>query len=80
MPLEPTNLPPRDIVGGVQFQMNDGEKVVLVVITHEALENVVSFEAFRSEIELIASKKYDTGQIYFDGSVRVASDDLVDFL
>jgi hypothetical protein len=80
MPLEPTNLPPRHIIGGVQFPMNNGDKVVVVVITHEALENVVSFEAFRSKIELIASRKYDIGQTYFDGSICVTSDDLVDFL
>jgi hypothetical protein len=45
MPLEPTNFPAHEVIGGMQFSMNDGEKIVSVLVTHEALENIESFEA-----------------------------------
>ncbi len=71
---------------GVYFGMWNGSTSVRCLVTHEALtdkaqgsgqaESLNVFHEYRSEIENLASAKYDVGQIKSDGLVVVDSPDL----
>ena len=68
---------------GMKFGMQDGNKRVLCIVSTEALEDRVAldqlaetpretFARLRSEVEALASEKYDADSI----NPRVTSDDL----
>jgi hypothetical protein len=71
---------------GVYFGMWNGSSPVRCLVTHEALtdkaqgsgqaESLDIFHEYRSELENLASAKYDAGQIKSDGLVVVDSADL----
>ena len=71
---------------GVYFGMWNGSSRVRCLVTHEALtdkaqgsgqaESLDIFHEYRSELENLASAKYDAGQINSDGLVVVDSADL----
>jgi hypothetical protein len=71
---------------GVYFGMWNGRSPVRCFVTHEALtdkaqgsgqaESLDVFHESRSEIENLASAKYDAGKIKSDGLVVVDSPDL----
>jgi hypothetical protein len=71
---------------GVYFGMWNGSTPVRCLVSHEALtdkaqgsgqaESLDVFHEYRSEIENLASAKYDAGQIKSDGLVVVDSADL----
>jgi hypothetical protein len=69
---------------GVYFGMWNGSTSVRCFVSHEALtdkgsgqaENLDVFHEYRSEIENLASAKYDAGKIRSDGLVVVDSTDL----
>jgi Protein of unknown function (DUF1488) len=78
-------------VDGIYFGMNDGTKTVTCMVTYEALQDwvrgaplaapeqnecVAIFTEERSQIESVASAKYDAGRAEPDGSVRVRTRDL----
>lgn len=73
MALSTTTYPPNSDLDGVRFAMKDGGKIVPVLVTHEALQDIQSmpaqgvdyvelFNAYRPTFEAIAQKKYKTGQ------------------
>ena len=57
-------------LGGMSFEAYDGDKRVVVIITHEALQ-----DCDLASIREAARKKYALRQIEADGSVRVTSSD-----
>ncbi len=61
---------------GVYFGMWNGSSPVRCLVTHEALTDKALFHEYRSELENLASAKYDAGQIKSDGLVVVDSADL----
>ena len=71
---------------GVYFGMWNGSTPVRCFVSHEALtdkaqgsgqaESLDVFHEYRSEIEDLASAKYDVGKIRSDGLVAVDSPDL----
>jgi len=69
---------------GVYFGMWNGSSPVRCLVTHEALtdkaqgpgQSLDIFHEYRSELENLASAKYDAGQINSDGLVVVDSADL----
>ena len=72
---------------GVYFGMWNGSMSVRCLVTHEALtdkaqggsgraESLDVFHEYRSEIENLASAKYDAGRIKSDGLVVIDSADL----
>ena len=72
---------------GVYFGMWNGKSTVRCFVTHEALtdkaqesgqaESLDVFHEYRSEIENLASAKYEAGKIKSDGLVVVDSPDLI---
>ena len=65
---------------GVAFGMLDGDRQVIVRVSHEALrdktgrklagdEYMEAFQEHRSAIERVASRRFDAGQIDADGAV-----------
>jgi hypothetical protein len=69
---------------GIRFLMRDGQKEVPCRVSLEALnyrglatrmDEAAVFEAYRDEIEQLASDKYDRGHIGFDGGVYLTSSD-----
>jgi hypothetical protein len=85
MPLKPpkTHMPHRN---GVYFTMDDGNKPVGCLVTHEALMELMGagdhdnhaaiFLAHRAEIEQTASEKFDRGHAEPDGLVLVLREDI----
>ena len=75
-------------LAGISFAMLDGRTRVPVFVTYVAIEDIEQprpsdhaeslqrFQRRRSDFELIASKKFDGGQVEDDGSVRVGKADL----
>src|SRR5262245_32809239 len=71
---------------GVYFGMWNGRSLVRCFVTHEALtdkaqgsgqaESLDVFHVYRSEVENLASAKYDAGKIKSEGLVVVDSPDL----
>ncbi len=71
---------------GVYFGMWNGSRPVRCFVSHDALtdkaqgsgqaESLDVFHEYRSEIENLASAKYDAGQIKSDGLVVIDSADL----
>jgi Protein of unknown function (DUF1488) len=72
---------------GVSFEMiTDKGTIVQCFVSHAALTDkarasgqggmLEAFHAYRSEVEDVASAKYDAGNIEIDGRVTVSSHDL----
>jgi hypothetical protein len=71
---------------GIYFGMWNGSRPVRCFVSHDALtdkaqgsgqaESLDVFHEYRSEIENLASAKYDAGQIKSDGLVVIDSADL----
>lgn len=86
MPLTPTIEDPveRGMSAGFMVTMRDGERVVPVVISHEALrafepgalDPKQSLVERRTAIETVASAKYDRGDIARNGHVMITARDL----
>jgi hypothetical protein len=84
MPLTATDTEPmrsQFIFGWAIMMQSENAKDVRILVTDEALRNVASppddsisrLIQYRSEIEAIASRKYDAKLIEPDGTVRVTS-------
>ena len=69
---------------GYAIKMMAGDKIVPVLVTDEALQDIASppdcslerLSQYRIQIEDIASRKHSAGQIESDGSVCVTSADV----
>jgi hypothetical protein len=70
-PLEPVDTPGVEFLEGVRFPMKSGGRTVSVLVTRDALQEIerpppeegeymARFVAFRTEIEAIASSKFDS--------------------
>lgn len=71
----------------IRFPMFDGDAIVCVTVTAEALQNLalphgehllpidVLFETYRARVEAIASVKYDAGAL-FEGELRILDTDV----
>ena len=71
----------------VRFAMKDGSKMITVLVSNPALENIEiapqdydryfgTFKLYRKSFERIASKKYDRGHIEADGTVCIRALDV----
>jgi hypothetical protein len=87
MSLTPFTQPAHETIRGVKFAMLDGTVLVAVLVVHAALQSIewsppgsgdylARFEKHRAEIEKIASRKHERGQIEENGSVVVQKGDL----
>ena len=87
MPLIRSNDTYRQELDGVYFGLQDGRKVIVCMVSNEALDDYVRgspdkrdrasiFLKIRPRIEAIASAKYDAGRIETDGTARVDTRDL----
>ena len=88
MPLTDTDHPIHSTLDGAGFATTDGDKIVGVLVTYEALDDIESpppvqeeyvsrCEAYRSEFVAIASEKYDAGETENDGRrVRITTADI----
>ncbi len=86
MPLTPTTEVPveRGMSAGFMVTMRDGERVVPIVVSHEALrafepgapDPKQSLAERRALIEMVASAKYDRGDIARNGRVMITARDL----
>ncbi len=88
MPLTDTDHPIHVTLDGAGFATTDGDKIVGVVVTHEALDNIESpppvkgkyvsrCESYRSKFLAIASEKYDAGETENAGRrVRITTADI----
>jgi Protein of unknown function (DUF1488) len=85
MPLIRSNDTYRQELDGVYFGLQDGRKVVVCMVSNEALDDYARgnpnrreriFLKIRPRIEAIASAKYDAGHIETDGTLRVDTRDL----
>ena len=76
----------RDLAG-LEFGMKDGNKLVRVHVSSEALDDIQPptdgtrnyphiFDRNRTKIESIASRKYDAGHLEKDGLIHVRRSDL----
>jgi hypothetical protein len=74
-------------LAGLGFGMTDGKKIVVVHVSHEALDDIEPtttrgrdylgiFDRNRAKIESIASRKYDAGHLESDGTIHVRTNDL----
>jgi predicted PolB exonuclease-like 3'-5' exonuclease len=71
---------------GVLFSMNDGGRIVSVLVSRHALEDIdppehgderiERFNEYRRQFEEIASDKYDKGLLEQDGTVCIRGRDL----
>lgn len=79
MPLTPIHNPPHEAPEGFWFGMKDGSRVVRILVTGEALQDVESppaadrdrFDAYRSHFEGIAQAKHASQQLEADGTIRI---------
>jgi Protein of unknown function (DUF1488) len=88
MPLIPAGLPAivDRRLSVVRFAMEDGAKLVTVLVSKPALEDIVTlssqgrpldtFKANRKNFERIASDKYDRGYVEEDGTICIRAMDL----
>ena len=71
----------------VRFAMKDGSKLVTVLVSNPALENIEiapvdheayfgTFKLYRKSFERIASNKYDKGYVENDGTVCIRALDM----
>ncbi len=71
----------------VRFAMKDGSKLITVLVSNPALENIEiapqdgdnyfrTFKLYRKSFERIASDKYDRGHIEADGTVCIRAMDV----
>ena len=88
MPLVPAQGPAYDLLSAVGFCMLEGDHMVHVEVTYEALEAVgdvppceVNYvarcEKNRDMLEQIASRKYETGDIVAIDAIKITSQDLI---
>jgi hypothetical protein len=71
---------------GVHFLMKDGERMLSILVSRHALEDIYAaehgdahierFNEYRIQFEQIASDKYDKGLIEQDGTVCIRGRDL----
>ncbi len=71
---------------GVLFAMNDGARLIRVLVSRHALEDVDApvqsggrikrFDEYRKQFEQIASDKFDKGLLERDGTVCIRGRDL----
>jgi hypothetical protein len=83
-----TGQPVHEDLEGVGFAMKDGEKLIGVLVTHEALDDIESpppaegeytarCEAYRDQFATIASQKYAAGNTERAGArVRITTSDI----
>ena len=88
MPLTDTDHPVHNTLNGAGFATTDADKIVGVVVTHEALDDIESpppangeyvsrCESYRSKFLAIASEKYDAGETENEGRrVRITTADI----
>jgi hypothetical protein len=71
----------------VRFAMKDGSKLITVLVSNPALENIEiaprecdsyfgTFKLYRKSFERIASEKYGRGHIEVDGTVCIRAMDV----
>jgi hypothetical protein len=71
----------------VRFAMKDGSKMITVLVSNPALENIEiaphdcdsyfgTFKLYRKSFERIASTKYDRGHVEADGTVCIRAMDV----
>jgi hypothetical protein len=90
MPLKPTEQACHAVFNDVGFAMKDGERIIGVLVTHEAIqiierpppvsdgEYIDRCVSYRSNFEAIARDKYDAGQTEMGGAVvRIVTDDIL---
>jgi hypothetical protein len=87
MGLSPIANPAHESIRGVRFAMLGGAGLVVVLVTHAALEEIEAprptkddflgrFEKYRDKFEQIANSKHQRGQVEPSGSVVVHAGDL----
>ena len=89
MSLSSISNPPHETIRGVRFAMLGGSRLVAILVTHAALEEIEAprpekegylgrFERYRDKLEQIASSKHHRGHVETTGAVIVHPHDLSD--
>ena len=87
MSLSSIGNPAHETIRGVRFAMLGGVELVVILVTHGALDEVEAsppakgtyldrFEKFREQFEQIASSKHQRGQVEITGAVIVEARDV----